>query len=106
MFTALPCVTSRLGMAARPHHGHAQRYESIRQWRFFASAQHNSDLRKADPQGADQLRQLAVAQGKKRPEIASRWAQPGNTHADLGLPTAFKQILKVRCQRDRFILPA
>src|ERR1700749_877592 len=61
MFAALPCVTTRLSMAACTHHGNADGSESIAQWRALTCAEDDPKLWEGNPQRAHQLHKFAVA---------------------------------------------
>ena len=106
MFDAAPGVAAGLSVASGAHHCHAERDQRVAQRRPFARAQDNSDLRKRDPQRANQLRQLAVTDRKERSKSASSRPKARQTDGDVGLPAAFQQIFEMRRERDRFILPA
>src|SRR5262245_30203004 len=60
MFTALPSITTWLGVAAGAHHRYCNRGERIAQRRALACAEHDPNLRERDAQRAHELHKLLV----------------------------------------------
>ena len=57
---SLSRVTARFGPTPGAHHGDAKRHQYISESRGFPGAQDDANLRKCNPQGAQNLNEIAV----------------------------------------------
>ena len=104
-FLARAGVAARFGVAARAHHRHAQRHQSVAQLRRFARREHDADVREHDAQRADELRQFAVADVRERLEFTGAGTQPHRGNGQRRLPTVPQQVIRVRRRANRLVTP-
>ena len=79
-------VAARLSMTSRAHHRDSKRRQSITQRGRFSRAQDDADLWKGQTEGANQLGEVAIVEGKFRLEGSSRGTESRQAHRDLGSP--------------------